>query len=811
VTSGLDASTQEKHRQFLEKDLIETIQEQKAIPGDDNNPLKIKTTQSVYKKSMDLLLQSLEYSGMQDREESIVDAHSATFRWIFEKDNDRWVSFRDWLESDHNLYWITGKAGSGKSTMMRYISHPYPRQGQQFPRSRSHEYLERWAGSKKLVVASFYFWNSGQEAQAKQRGLFMTLLRQIFEQCPDLLPLASRSRWENLCFFGLNPDWADTELRSLLLSCIENLGQLNTKVALFVDGLDEFDGDLMVLITLFEEIQKLPLHKLCVASRPWNEFRDAFDQQPSLMVEHLTRDDIKNFAIARFSSSPGFVQLRLREPDFANQLAENIVSKSSGVFLWVSLVVSSLLSGITDGDCISDLQQRLDLLPADLTDLYRKMIGNLKSRYLQHAAQVFALVRASREPMNLLLASYADEENPRSALRMSMSPITDQEVKGRMDAMNRRINSSSKGLLEVNGGKSTPQGIIYDVTNLRQTTIQYLHRTVKDFIEKDEAIQKVLKTALSSKFDAHLKLLVGHLAYLKKTRPEENQDPEGYWGEQLINCFFNARCVRARNIETMIELLDDLRGLCPPDVKVVDKLSPDGRREFNMPFMSLATACHVFKYIRARYKSILKPEKQQMPLLCSAIFTTLQDDGYLTRELPELTASAKTRYKAMIEVLLKNGEDPKFKMQKSSMMTRQTSPLVMAAVQYMHTRHQWYLIACRVLARNMHYDSTTIAWIIHGYMEIRQYPDPYKKRLGASFWSWHLLRRDVRKALNDTTRGCPPDFDKFWTALIEKRLPKPPRQERPPRSRSDWSSSYYTDSYTATDPSVTSSDVPRQS
>jgi ABC-type thiamine transport system ATPase subunit len=53
---------------------------------------------------------------MDNREERILEAHEKTFRWIF-KDSP----FKHWLESKtgSNLFWISGKAGSGKSTLMK--------------------------------------------------------------------------------------------------------------------------------------------------------------------------------------------------------------------------------------------------------------------------------------------------------------------------------------------------------------------------------------------------------------------------------------------------------------------------------------------------------------------------------------------------------------------------------------------------------------------------------------------------------------------------------------------------------------------
>jgi hypothetical protein len=77
----------------------------------------------------------------------------------------------------------------------------------------------------------------------------------------------------------------------------------------------------------------------------------------------------------------------------------------------VRLVVSSLLAGIGFGDRVPDLKRSLDLLPSDLPRLYEKMIVNLDPFYLEHAVHLFPLVSASAAPMDLVFASFADEDD----------------------------------------------------------------------------------------------------------------------------------------------------------------------------------------------------------------------------------------------------------------------------------------------------------------------------------------------------------------------------------------------------------------
>ena len=66
------------------------------------------------------LLESLRFPTMFARQESIHEAYLDTYRWIYDRTDDAlvpWYNFVKWLESDDDLYWINGKAGSGKSTV----------------------------------------------------------------------------------------------------------------------------------------------------------------------------------------------------------------------------------------------------------------------------------------------------------------------------------------------------------------------------------------------------------------------------------------------------------------------------------------------------------------------------------------------------------------------------------------------------------------------------------------------------------------------------------------------------------------------
>ena len=63
-----------------------------------------------------LLLDSLGFSAMQNRQDEVAQAYHSTFEWIFQKSREeeeaiRWTNFADWLQHGDGIYWINGKAG----------------------------------------------------------------------------------------------------------------------------------------------------------------------------------------------------------------------------------------------------------------------------------------------------------------------------------------------------------------------------------------------------------------------------------------------------------------------------------------------------------------------------------------------------------------------------------------------------------------------------------------------------------------------------------------------------------------------------
>jgi hypothetical protein len=142
---------QRNHRQFPQRASL-----QRALTYEDT--LSFNKT----------LLNWVRFTELETRYKKIARAHKQTFGWVFlPPPDDRWSSLTDWLEDETEcLYWITGKAAAGKSTLMTYLIKD--------PRTIIN--LKKWARTKKVIKCTFCFWNSGTKMQMSEDRMLRTLL-----------------------------------------------------------------------------------------------------------------------------------------------------------------------------------------------------------------------------------------------------------------------------------------------------------------------------------------------------------------------------------------------------------------------------------------------------------------------------------------------------------------------------------------------------------------------------------------------------------------------------------------------------------
>ena len=455
-------------------------------------------------ESDQMLLNSLHFDFMALRQATVEPAHEQTFRWVLDPSSP--VKFDDWLRFQEGVFWINGKAGSGKSTLLKFLLNHV----------NTSESLRSWAGPKRLITASFFFWNAGTSMQKSQEGLFRSLLYEILSQCPELIRTVCSSKAKKFRPFGEEyGPWTREEIWHAIAQLKEQCGA-RARFCFFIDGLDEYDGEPDHIVSVLESLRDWSDVKLCVSSRPYNEFRDAFGRpsDPQLALEDLTREDIKLYIQSTLEGNLRFKALKAKD-DRSQDLIQNIVEKAQGVFLWVILVVKSLLTGLRNADRVCDLQKRLRDLPKTLEKFFSHMIASIEPVYREQTAQAFKYALEADRPLSLMTYSFLDEEDLDAMVTAPPNPLTSQEILSRQDDMRRRLNGRCKGLLEVVSIKSTilEQENLY-VKQFQAPGVGFHHRTVQDFLRTKD-MQNMLLEHVGPNFEPKSRICMASLKGLK--------------------------------------------------------------------------------------------------------------------------------------------------------------------------------------------------------------------------------------------------------------------------------------------------------
>ena len=389
-------------------------------------------------------MQSLQYRAIDARYATIRTAHTRTCRWLLEK-----PEYKDWLDMNkttvhHGFLWIRGKPGSGKSTLMKFAV----------------------GNARKAIsetVISFFFNARGEDLEKSTLGMYQTLLFQILKALPDLQTMLDHVRPTIL-----HEDmyrWNIDDLQILFEAAIKGLGQ--RRLTCFIDALDECEeGQIRELVAFLEVIgeratsSQVCFH-VCLSSRhyPYISIRNGIQ----LTLEGQEGHDQD---IARYLSS----ELKAGRGKQVEAIKEEILRRSSGIFLWVALVVQ-ILNKEYDHGRVHSLWKRLREIPDGLDKLFEEILtrdqDNMEELVLCLQWILYAKRPLKREELYHGVLSGTDAE----ALSVSISEnITAHD-------MERFILSCSKGLAET--------------TKLKAQTVQFIHESVRDFLLGKNGLNKL--------------------------------------------------------------------------------------------------------------------------------------------------------------------------------------------------------------------------------------------------------------------------------------------------------------------------------
>lgn len=493
-----------------------------------------ETSENAKRRDWDQLLKSLHFDARTERMNMIRQEYSDTCRWIFrpsteyglasdhnpqqaypESQSPSWPCFTTWLQSEGPpIYWICGKPGSGKSTLMKFIASD---------ESPTRDSLKHW--QPDVQILSHYFWLAGSPMQHNMKGFFCSLVHQILSQDAS----AALSLLESKPYIARKSsakDWDPTELRRILINLAHQSGKA---FCIVIDGLDELSQEESPrdLIGVIKELQS-PRVKLCLSSRPEPAMKMYLGHYPTLPIHVFIRDDIRSYAEGVLNQA-----MSHRNDTFEiDGLVKKVLSEADGVFLWVVLVVRSLERGIEKGDSHQLLVERLRQMPKSLGELYSSMWQRCEDdpeTYQKGFSQFMNLIVLApgvfclkRSPSVTVFELMAATNTPFVHKYLNQDDqVSGEELEFLCQETRNAVEAWSAGLLMVTMAPAVDRDPPVDIphSNDRDSepyrdlecyanmVVSFVHRTARDFLLDEEEGQKLWKQVDISREDLKANLL----------------------------------------------------------------------------------------------------------------------------------------------------------------------------------------------------------------------------------------------------------------------------------------------------------------
>ena len=386
---------------------------------------------------------------MNLRQCGIAEECKGTCVWLLDHDE-----YRTWIEQSPGLLWIKGNPGTGKSTLMKYALET------EKPKQLPPDY----------TVVSYFFHGRGTPLQRSALGLFRSLLHQILTQIPPLLSKFQsmfQSRFQKEPKTQGKPgkdwDWHKEELQDFFKSII---AEKRYRIRIFIDAVDECGEDVAKeLVKYFQKSTNSTESTLsiCFSSRHYPYIGHGIE---TICVEDKNELDILTFIQTELS--PAFENQRER----AEVLEKEIMDKASGIFQWVDLVVSRILSLHKRGRSMKNIRNTLLRIPKELNELYRTILETIADEdrpQALHLMQWVCLATRSLSLTELRFAMVSYWPEPLHRPHRSHCELAKSEEYEDDEQMEMLVRDLSGGLVEVEH-----QG--------DERTVQLIHQSVNDFL-----------------------------------------------------------------------------------------------------------------------------------------------------------------------------------------------------------------------------------------------------------------------------------------------------------------------------------------
>lgn len=404
------------------------------------------------------------------REKQIASTNASplpsTFEWIWTTDKKP-TSFRDWLADSEPVFWIQGKPGSGKSTLMDYLS----------TNNRVSQLLGT-SGAEWTSIRFFFDFRSGTDIANTFEGLLRSLLLQMVKTVPGLETGLGQSSAKSYVPEHITK-W---DSRSLQDAFYRALAEFPTALCLFIDGLDEYGGQMFELVRFFFSISERcgprARHKVCLASRPEEILAFGLEGCPGVRMQDHNTKGIEKYVRNMLDSRI------LPDEQDRDTFSELVAGKAEGVFLWARFAVSEVISSFSRGENLDELNRRLDEVPLEMNEIYYKIFGRMSPSDRHDARLMFQLVCFAKG--SSVLSNGLTILQLKEAVDVANNRTVDPAHESRpseLQKFRRALRAKSGGLLEdvseseekLKNGRGDRGGSLVRLT----------HRTVKSYLDQE--------------------------------------------------------------------------------------------------------------------------------------------------------------------------------------------------------------------------------------------------------------------------------------------------------------------------------------
>ena len=426
--------------------------------------------------------------------------------------------FIAWLKQGDGIFHISGKPGSGKSTLMKFICE----------HSKTKNHLQVWAGDEKLVLGKFFFWKPGSALQKSVKGLIRGLLHCLLSNSPDLIPLVLPVQWE-ASMYREKIHIENQECKKGFEKLISAKALYKEhRFVLFIDGLDEFEGNHAGLIRkLFEWTKQTQSVKICVSSREWTVFQEGFHNCPKLRLHELTCSDIQRFVSDRFQEMDlGALKKEPHDSDSSNAivLQQEVIRMSDGVFLWVSLILRHIEDGLVNGDQMEDLMNVVNSLPTELEPMLHQLLSSIPPANRKLAYGILSLALFCNrygDDCRLMRYSFMEEyiRDKNFAMNSTLRLFTETENTQRLERAKKRIYGVCKGFLELRPVFEGTRVRLLEICNLLGDVVRFTHRSIVEYLESQYFREKMdLELADFDHLDAYCQTYLSQIKHVHLPR-----------------------------------------------------------------------------------------------------------------------------------------------------------------------------------------------------------------------------------------------------------------------------------------------------